>query len=290
MNRGVLLLALGSPLYGQMAFNAALSIKSEDPNIKIALFYTKGAISSLKKWHLPFFDSYHEVPEEDYKVNGTNQYQICKLRVADYTPFDETIYLDVDLLWCKGKKISDLFDELSNIDFTIGCGFYVDVKKLEYKRKYQLWGDFKQIINFHGLTEGKLWETWSAFSYFKKTEKVKAMFTEAIKVYYQPGTPCFAWAGGKPDEYCINVAMNKVDLHPHKEYFVPVYCGFIGGKKDEETILKNFWGFGFTGNKISLKDSKIYNDWVRNLCEANKIPDRFYHVDKKEQIPERDKI
>lgn len=126
--------------------------------------------------------------------------------------------------------------------------------------------------------------------WFSKTEKVISMFKEAVNVYYDKHTPCYQWAGGKPDEYCINVAMNKFDLHPHQENYVPVYCGFIGGKKDEETVSKKFWAFGFTGNRLREADTKIYNKWVNQFCLRNNIQDRFYHVDKQEQIQERLKM
>lgn len=290
MSKGVLLLALGSPLYGQMAFNAAMSLKADDPNIKIALFYTKGAISTLKKWHLPMFDMFFEVPEMDYTLNGKTQYQICKLRVYDYSPFDETLYLDVDMLWCKGRKVSWLMGELTHHEFAIGCGSYLDVATRKYKRKYQLWGNWENIIKHHNITSGKLWETWSAIIFFKKVPIVKQMFDEALKVYMDDKAPCYEWANGKPDEYCINIAMNKVGLNPHQENYVPIYCGFIGGRRDEETIKKKFWGFGFTGNRLGKSDKETYNKWVNQLSLYHKILDRFYHVDKKAQIPERLRI
>lgn len=290
MDKGIVLLALGSPLYGQMAFNLAMSIKTEEPNFKIALFYSNSAISTLKKWHLPFFDMFYCVDESDYMVDNKPQYQLCKLRVYDYSPFEQTIYMDVDAIWCPNRKVSWLMGELADHDFTIGCGSYVDIRTRAYKRKYQLWGDFNKIIEYHGLTDGKLWETWSAFIYFKKNDKIKTMFDEARSIYYDKEVPCPVWAGGKPDEYCINVAMNKTNLHPHEENYVPVYCSFIGGSRDEETIKKKFWAFGFTGNRISQKDNDIYNKNVNNLCLRHNIADRFYHVNKKDEIPERLKL
>ena len=41
------------------------------------------------------------------------------------SPFDETIFLDVDMIWNPKKKPEDLFEELNNPDFTMCNEGYV---------------------------------------------------------------------------------------------------------------------------------------------------------------------
>lgn len=288
MAKGILLIALGNPIYGQMAFNLAMSIKAEDPKTEIALFYTDSAISTLKEWHTKVFDHFYVVPEEAYMVDGKPQYQRCKLLMYHFSPFDETLYLDVDALWCPNRKARWLMSELEDYNFTIGCGGFLDIgnEKIE-KNQYTFWGEWQEILKHHKITGGRLWQTWSAVVWFKKDPAIERMFELALEVYDDPDAPCKEWAGGKPDEYCFNVAMALCNIEPHEQCYVPVYNTFIGGVKNPDEIKKQFWGFGMTGHQVRPTDEETYNKWVNQLCVKFNIPDRFHHVNKKNKIVER---
>ena len=65
------------------------------------------------------FDQMHTMPEEYYITNGIEKYLKAKTHIYDLSPFDETIFLDVDMIWNPKKKPEDLFEELKNLNFTM---------------------------------------------------------------------------------------------------------------------------------------------------------------------------
>ena len=81
MKHGIIIIALGYPLYGNTAFNLALSIKSKCKDVPIALAIEEDnlSISDLTEREVGFFDHYLTVPAKHYTVNGKKEYQRSKL-------------------------------------------------------------------------------------------------------------------------------------------------------------------------------------------------------------------
>ena len=75
MSKGIVIIALGYPLYGNAAFNLALSLKNTSPEIPIALVYEPNAISKLSSRELTYFDEFIKLDEKFYTINGSKQYQ-----------------------------------------------------------------------------------------------------------------------------------------------------------------------------------------------------------------------
>lgn len=73
--RGILLLALGQPHYGNYAANLAMSIKFNCPDMPIALIHDEGAIRHISAdKRLQLFDELIEAPKDTYVVNGHARY------------------------------------------------------------------------------------------------------------------------------------------------------------------------------------------------------------------------
>ena len=69
--RGVLLVGLGAPYYGNLACNLAASIKATSPSIPVCLVHSGDSISHLNEAHKSVFDELIECPVSMYhRKNG----------------------------------------------------------------------------------------------------------------------------------------------------------------------------------------------------------------------------
>lgn len=294
--KGIVIIALGYPLYGNCAFNLALSIKQNSPDIPIALVYENQSISNLSKQEIDFFDHFVELDPSFFTVGASKQYQRAKLCVNMITNhpdinWDYTMYMDADNLWLD-KPVDLLFDELENENrnFFIGYNGEYNIRtRKKTNKNYTYWGSNgeKNICLYHGI-KNILPQTISGFCYFKNGPEADSIFKKAREVYDDPKAPCITWAGGKPDEYCMNVSLG---LHEYTQE--PAHIFFfdnVNGSMREEIMVKRFWGFATGGNALAPKMIHLYNRKVNELCKKNGIETRHYHVDKKDVIKERSKF
>lgn len=284
MRFGVCIVALGYELYGTYALNLAIGLKIYDPNVQIALLCDSEAIQHLTEEEKKFFDEFVFIPAEDYTVNGKKEYMRVKLMVHRYTPFTHNIYLDADNVWFD-KKISWLFGELHDKDFFIGINGYWDVKKQSSsKGGYTYWcKDERKCCEYHGI-QNRMPQTVSGFYYFQKCVKTDLIFEMCLKVYDDQQAPCEEFGGGRPDEYCFNVVLGKMDYQ--QKVYNPIYFNHIHGSVDGTEIYNNFWGIAVGGHRVPFSTKQYYDKLVRKYCAMLGLTPR-YHVDKHEVIAER---
>lgn len=289
MRYGVVIIALGYPLYGNSAYNLALSLKTSCKDVEIALVYEPKTISKLSERELTYFDKFVKMPESWYTVDGKKQYQRAKLCVNLITNklgWDYTIYMDADNIWLD-KPVSWLFGQLHKKDFFIGYnGHYNAITKKQNNIGYTYWGDPKTICNYHSIKT--LPQTVSGFFFFKNGESANELFADARAIYDDSKAPTIEWANGKPDEYCINVALGKIAYN--QENFHVFYFDKINGSISEQLIQSNYWGLATGGNQVSSKLIHLYNRLVDKYCYQNDIKTRHFHIDKKDVITERQKF
>lgn len=292
MNYGIVIIALGYPLYGNAAFNLALSIKNTTKDVPIAIVHDNQSISMLTEREHSFFDHYVTLPEKYYTIGDSKQYQRSKLcldLIAKTLGWERVIYMDADNLWLD-KPVSWLFGELANKDFFIGYnGEYNVNTKQRTNKNYTYWaldGNEKRVCEYHGI-KSFLPQTISGFVYFKAGPKADSIFKKAREVYDDPNAPTITWAGGKPDEYCMNISLA---LHDYKQEQAHIfYFQNVNGGLSDDNIQKKFWGFATGGNVVNPKIVHLFNRKVNLLCIQNDISTRHYHVDKKDVILERAK-
>ena len=292
MSKGIVIIALGYPLYGNAAFNLALSLKNTSPEIPIALVYEPNAISKLSSRELTYFDEFIKLDEKFYTINGSKQYQrskLCVNLIGNKLGWTETMYMDADNLWFD-KPVSRLFEMLKEKDFYIGYnGEYNVITKKSNAKRYTYWAqrNEKDVCKYHGITK-TLPQTVSGFVYFKNGPEADEIFKSAREVYDDPKAPTITWAGGKPDEYCMNIALGLRDYKQEIKHIF--YFDKINLSIRDEALPNLFWGFATGGNAVSHKLQHIFNKRVNLLCEKHNIPTRHYHEDKKDSIKERQKF
>jgi len=96
---GILLVAVNHPYYGNYAFQLALSLLQTSPKMKISLAHNGSGIGHLTANQLEIFDKVIRVKDSILEVNGRRETMRFKAFLNDITPYDETLYLDADMLW-----------------------------------------------------------------------------------------------------------------------------------------------------------------------------------------------
>lgn len=264
-----------------------MSIKAYEPSIKLCLVHDNKATAHLTKDELSLFDSFKIADPADYTINGQTQYQRLKLCLDKYTPFENTLYIDVDTLWFPKKKVSDLIEHLSGFDFYIG-------KNAEHKsgdkkvavNGYTYWEDPEKIAQYFKL-KNPLPQTISGVFWFKQCAFTKALFARSLVIYGDKFAPCAKWANGKPDEYCFNVALSEMNYSQRNCHLV--YFDKANGQISREQMFLNFWGVAAGGNRLSDAVRLLYNDLVNLYHKAMPMPVKRLHVDKVAVIKERRK-
>lgn len=280
MEKGVLILALGHYYYGMMALNMAISIKKVSPNMPIHLVSHGMALNYIGE-NMRFFDTHEVIKDEYITINEQIKYFKAKTHLYDLSPFETTLYLDADMVWCR-RPVEDAFTELKDIDFTIanrGEETITDTTKW-------LWGnpqDFKQfnsvLPNYH-----------SEFVYFKKCDRIKDYFELVKETYLNPPIPHKQFAGHIADEFAFTIASVQLDVRPHIVPYVPTYWMFVDKTKygiNYENIFNTFYCFSVGGAAYSRQMKEYYDRVVKanaQIMQAGQVwqlkPKRSYLADR----------
>jgi hypothetical protein len=286
--RGILLIAIGHHYYMRMAVNLAVSLKSTS-DIPITIVHGDGSIKALYEHERKLFDNIVEAPKEYYHTKCIIKEHIkIKTHLYNLTPYDETIYLDVDMVWGK-FNINDLFKELSDANFTIQSRGYCDMAELN--PDYSWWVNLQELSDAYGIKEGRYYSYSSEFIYFKKCKEVKDYFKRAVKNYETLKVKHTRFAGGIPDELVFSLTTLQTGLEPHKSFFTPIYWEQAEKRSANIAhVTENYYAYSIGGSALSSKEKLIYDNLV--LYHANKTG--FTHLfkakSKREFIPLRQSL
>lgn len=279
--RGVILVAMGHENYGKMAFNLAISLKHTDKDVKIHLAYTPTAIKDMSDRDKSAFTSMSEIPEGYYKVEGKNKWIRAKVYLYDLSPFDETIYLDVDTIWLNQKPISRLFDELNSFDFSMINEGSLVIRSEVPNEKYSYWADPNAIISAYcdvpGFDSGKLYMLRSEFMYFKKCDKNLEYFNLAKDIFDNPRVELIEFGTSIPDEFAFNVASCILHHYPHKDKWSPIYWEYMHKAKyaNVNTRYDDFYAYSIGGNITRDYQKDAYNNLV--IYYSKHAEPRIFH-------------
>jgi hypothetical protein len=285
VGKGILIVACGHAYYGQMALNLALSLRFTS-KLPIALAYTKSAITHISG-HLDKFDKLIEVPEKYYTKKGDIQYIKVKTHLYNLTPFDETLYLDADMIWLPKKSVDLVFNELKNENLVIQCRGSVplDSENLNGKSFWCDLKDYKEAYkaeNFYSLS--------SEFIYFKKCKEVAKFFSDSVKIYENLKMKHTMFGGGIPDELVFNISMFQNDIKPYKNFYTPIYWEQAERKNlTPAKMHQDYYGYS-VGGKLSSKTEKNFYDNLSKFYGTQFNVHHFKLKDKMSYLPERSRI
>jgi len=214
---GVLLIAIGDEMYGKMAVTLAASIKFKS-NIQIAVIYTAGIFDNVSQRQKELFDILIPIKISDKGINYTAME--LKTKLYEYTPFENTLFLDADTIVTPNRSIDWVFESLKEIDFAPFNDGYTDDTTSTLKEKEVSYDPFIKPNDVRKLyfisPKTKLPKVYSGFIWFKKTPIAKRIFEKANEIL-NDNKKVGLWRGVKPDEVCFNVALARLnyDLHSY---------------------------------------------------------------------------
>lgn len=302
--RGVLLIALGAPEYGQMAANLAASIRYSDPDVPIHIVHTQSSLSHLSDAHRALFSSFAVCPEECYVRRGTGgegriagnegrgtgdekvstEYIKAKTHLYDLTPYDETLFLDADMYMLPATRMSDVLSQLSAAcDYTMENRGYADLSLPEsmLDPDYSCWVNILDVKK-HYQTTGRFYHLHSEFVFFKKNEANRKFFETVREVYDTRPVAWTVFDGAVPDEYAYDIASCITGHYPHRDQYIAIYWHGMDGRLDwNKEVIKNYIGFSLGGNYIPDWIAAKVNAYKQLFRRALRLPHLFHVAPKR---------
>lgn len=277
MLTGIIIIATGHPYFGRMAYNLALSIQAcEQTNICIV--HDGGSMLHLSMEQAKVF-THHKILPTEYKTGVQ-----AKLHLDQLTPFDNTLYLDADMVWIGQKKPSQLFSELSGSGFTA----ITEGDSDNPNNKYYFWADAGEIKEAYSVAKVYQWR--SEVMYFEKGTKV---FSAARKLKPSSKLKTTRLFGNVlPDELYINIATAQLDIHPHRYKWTPAYWMRMHGENlpTPAELASQYYLLSAGSNYASPQMKKSYDTYMRYAAHKTGTAHLFPLKSKKEWLPERQKM
>jgi len=278
MLNGITLVVTGHAYYGRFAYNLAVSIKAVE-DFPIALLYTKSAITHLSTKQIDIFDKFVELPEDAPKNSS------CKLLAGKYTPWENTLLIDVDTIWLPNKKPSQVFELLKNVQFT----GITEGKKSDPAKFYFFWADINEICEKYSfITEIYQWRT--EFLYFGK--EGRCVLNRAYEICNNPGLSSIKMHGnGVPDELGVNIAAAELGFEPHTYKWKCSFWHLLHGNyiPTLSELYDNYYILSMGSNFNSSAIKIMYNNLMRSYCTRLGVQHVFDIVNKRNFLTERAK-
>lgn len=295
MKQGIVLIALGHPYYGRMAYNIALTLKKSDAGCQITLIHNGSSITHLNDIRLSIFDNIIELTDSKYwTVCDKTNYAFSKLFLNELSPYDETLFLDVDAAWCSKIAVSTLFKELKKQSFIVKNRNYFDLETGQTSdgKDFIYWADPVAVRNAYDFQKGKLYGLHLDFLYFKKTKQVNKVFETAIDIALKPKVnSLFLWANqNNADELPLSVSLvaNNISLQsPYNPVHWGPYDSYFLSRNE---VINSFYLLSTGGKEYNRQYKAFYNDLVKSAAYKLNRPQGFAHADKKTFLPERKSI
>lgn len=270
-------MAIGNAVYAQWAANMAVSLKYHNPGMPIALVVDPACKAHLSKEELGLFHSVIDINPAHCTVSGNFAPGYAKLHMYDYSPFEETIYLDVDGLCI--KPLSGLFELCSGKQ----VASQVNTVSTEENEVWPCqWMSLPDTRTVYGLPEKfNLPEINSSFMYFKKGPAAERYFDVAKQCHlpeYQT-----TWGKSFPDELAFNVAaaLCDEDLKISDDKDTPVK--FKMSEHDISALHTHTYAIGLYGASSNdmLKTYKNYGRYSLKYWAAlmgRTCPYKYHHM------------
>lgn len=185
----------------------AVSVRYHNPGLPIALAVDETA----KAYVLPherekLYD--HVIDIDPGHMYNESQFApgLTKLHMDSYSPFDETIYLDVDGLCI--RPLDGLFGMCAAKDVCSQVNSVTTEEAETWPCQWMSLDDTKKVYGFGGRF--RLPEINSSFMYWKKSEAATAYFDVARQCFLP--TYKTSWGKSFPDELAFNVAAGLLGM------------------------------------------------------------------------------
>lgn len=278
MTTGIILIAHGHPYYGKMAAGLAATIKASSCELPIALCFSGYAMSHLNTKEIELFSSLID-------INDTPSGIRAKLMLPELSPFDLTIYLDVDMAWL-GRDVNELLKQCEGYDIMVKNYEATPIHKSSDDPK--AWARNSDIALAYGFYDELYYHLSSECIVFYNTHEVKNLFRKAQRVYDSPKVPFRPFAGGMPDELALSIAMMMTGVYPGIQKWEPVFWRQANKAKLQiDTLREKFFGFSMGGTRCTENEKHIYDVLISSAYHQLGIANPHRWVNKHRFLPER---
>jgi hypothetical protein len=286
--QGIVLIVCGHPYYGNYAVQLAASIKYTSPDIDIVVIHDGKGISHLTPEKRTIIDHFIEVPEIYHTNKKRIDYLKLKAHLYELSPFQETIFIDADVLWLPKKPITQLFEQFKDIDFTMSNRG--NVKLSEAKENFITWTTPDEIIKNYAI-DGTLYNLSSEFIYFKKTKEVKKLFTQTLKNFENLKVNYRLFGNDIPDELPFCIAMIQTGTYPHRSPYKPFYWEQFERKNlQQKEMYTNYYAYSLGGCIQSDSVKRFYDNLASGYLNYFGLGKVFPLKSKRDFLPERTNI
>lgn len=294
---GVIIAALDSPYYGNYAFQLALSLKHTSPKLNVALLCNDGGVSHLSPDKISFFDKTIKVNKTAVTSNGQPATLKFKTYLYDVSPYDKTLFLDADTLFCPKRSVEQMIAEIpKGCKFTMqnrGAIDLANATEQQLNSRFTIWANSLQIKEAYKFKDGRLFNLSSELIYFEKDEKVKQLFKTAQKEYDNIKVSYELFNGGVPDELPFAISMIKNKMYPHQEIWRPFYWEAFDKKRllhNPRDLYQQYYGVSFGGNIQESFIKKFYKNLAQYYANQFGVQHIFGLKDKRSFLPNRHTI
>lgn len=289
MKRGILLVAMGHPNYFRMAVALAATIKAGNKGISISVV-TDGKTHFKEEAERALFDSVIIAPAASYTTNGKIEFIKAKTYIYDFTPYQETLFLDVDIAILPNRDLASIFEELKEHDFVMSNPGYADTSK---EKAISVWADPEEVLRAYGL-KGKKWYGYhSEFIYFRKCKEVKKYFETAKKVFTTPKVETVKFSGGTmADELAFMIASMQLDYYSMLVDYLPIFWYRRHSEKNLRPYEfdSKYVGYSVGGNNAPTNIKENYNVIVGAAFHKLGLKYPYKFINKRMFLPERKTI
>lgn len=266
------MIAMGHENYFKMGINLAASIKQNSPDAHITIFTDVARTDNI------------HVFDEIKILTGIKPIQ-AKTLLYTISPYERTLYLDVDMLILPGRDITQLFSQLENTSFQI----MNDCKGDEYS----VWLAADSIRKITKNTESLLPVYYSELIYFEKKPEVKEYFDRVSYLFNFSEEKGRTFGGGMADELAFILASMEMRFFPTILNWLPIFW-FFRDKADTSQqsykLSEKYFGYSIGGNVYPEYVKAEYNNLVAYYSKVMKVTKPFKARDKRLYLSNRSKI
>ena len=285
---GILIVAVGHGNYGKLAATLAMSIKGNGSKYPIHLVYTESTLKAIGEDYINFFDSKSECPEEYLLNNGEQCFIKVKSYINELTPFDNTLFLDSDIIMINNGMLDTIIDEIKDVEFTVKNSGLTSYDSDKITKDSIQWANLIEIKEAYGFTNEDIWNVHSEFIWWKKTEANNQLFNDWIYNFENLKVSNIEFGGCIPDELPLWIAMIQNKIVPHQEVFHPTFWPMDASKQMRIIDLrKDYCGVSIGGNNLSPLTKNNYDLLVSLFANITNMRYKYFAQPKKKWLPER---
>jgi len=251
MEKGVLLIAYGADNYAKMAYNMALSIKHYSPNVKVALV-DGGCMKKIEHLRPNWRELFDHIQTFTPEKAGQN-----KVKLDLYSPFEKTLYLDIDGITI--KSIEPLLEGC----IASGAPMLTQVHGkggLEDRINYGIWAKNVSAWAWFDIPfDATFQATQTSIVYFDKSQNITGKLFKKMreKFHFPSELLTHNWGNTIPDEliYSGSAAHYGIDLDIR--LVTDTHPVFFGNTRAMRFMLKDIekanYVLSFPGSAAQLK-------------------------------------